>query len=77
MWRPTKLDFLFYDFSVIYYDFFKDSDEINKKEKDKTAVTVAKPMLLYQNHRPKPLERMIWPVLQSLGGKLDRLIVRG
>jgi hypothetical protein len=21
MWSPTKLDFLFYDFSVIYYDF--------------------------------------------------------
>jgi hypothetical protein len=23
MWSPTKLDFLFYDFSVIYYDFSK------------------------------------------------------
>jgi hypothetical protein len=23
MWSPTKLDFLFYDFSVIYYDFLK------------------------------------------------------
>jgi hypothetical protein len=43
MWSPRKLDFPFYDFSVIYYDFFKDSDEINKKGKDKTAATVAKP----------------------------------
>jgi hypothetical protein len=41
MWSPTKLDFLFYDFSVIYYDFFKDSAEINKKEKDKTAFKTA------------------------------------
>jgi hypothetical protein len=23
MWSPIKLDFLCYDFSVIYYDFFK------------------------------------------------------
>jgi hypothetical protein len=23
MWSPTKLDFLFYDFFVIYYDFSK------------------------------------------------------
>jgi hypothetical protein len=35
MWSPKKLDFLFYDFSMIYYNFFKDSTEINKKEKDK------------------------------------------
>jgi hypothetical protein len=35
MWSPTKLNFLFYDFSVIYYDFFKDLAKINKKEKDK------------------------------------------
>jgi len=34
MWSPTKLDFLFYDFSVIYYDFLKYLAEINKKEKD-------------------------------------------
>jgi hypothetical protein len=37
MWSPRKLDFSFYDFSVIYYDFFKDSAKINKKEKDKTV----------------------------------------
>jgi hypothetical protein len=36
MWSPIKLDF----------PFFKDSDEINKKENDKTAVTVAKSLLL-------------------------------
>ena len=29
MWSPKKLNFLFYDFSVIYYDFFKDSAERN------------------------------------------------
>ena len=23
MWSPTKLDFLFYNFSMIYYDFLK------------------------------------------------------
>ena len=23
MWSPTKLNFLFYDFSMIYYDFVK------------------------------------------------------
>jgi hypothetical protein len=58
---------------MIFYDslwFFKDSDEINKKEKDKTVVTVV-------THRPKPLEGVIWPVLQSSGGKLDRFIVEG
>jgi hypothetical protein len=38
MWSLTKLDFLFYDFSVIYYDFFKDLVKINKKEKDKTFI---------------------------------------
>jgi len=31
---------------MIYYDFFKNSDKINKKENDKTNVTVAKPWLL-------------------------------
>jgi hypothetical protein len=32
-----------YDFSVFCHDFFKDSAEINKKEKDKTTVIVIKP----------------------------------
>jgi hypothetical protein len=31
---------------MIYYDFFKDSAEINRKRKVKTAVTVAKQWLL-------------------------------
>jgi hypothetical protein len=31
MLSPTKLDFLFYDSFVIYYDFLKDLAEINKK----------------------------------------------
>jgi hypothetical protein len=50
MWSPIKLDFLFYDISVIYYDFFKYSAEINRKRKSqnrrnrsKTIFTVAKP----------------------------------
>jgi hypothetical protein len=34
MQSPTKLDFLFYDFLMIYYDFSK----IQWKKKDKTAV---------------------------------------
>ena len=41
MWSPTKLDFLFYDFSMIYYVFFKNSAKINKKEKDKTSFETA------------------------------------
>jgi hypothetical protein len=32
---PTRLNFPFYDFSAIYYDFFNDLAEINKKEKTK------------------------------------------
>jgi len=31
----TKLYFIFYDFSVIYYDFFKYLAKINKKKKTK------------------------------------------
>jgi hypothetical protein len=46
MWSPTKLDFPFYDFFCDLLIFFKDSDEINKKEKDKITDTVAKPFLL-------------------------------
>jgi hypothetical protein len=38
MWSPTKLDFTFYDFSVIYYDFLKDSAEINKKSKKQNDI---------------------------------------
>jgi hypothetical protein len=41
MWSPTKLGFLFYDFSVIYYDFFKDLTKINKKEKTKLPLKTA------------------------------------
>jgi len=36
-WSPIKLDFVFYDFFMIYYDFFKISAKINKKTKDKTT----------------------------------------
>jgi hypothetical protein len=35
MWSPTKLDFSFYDFSVIYHDFSKIHP---KKEKAKPQV---------------------------------------
>ena len=31
MWSPIKLDFLFYDFFMICYDFFKNSGKINLK----------------------------------------------
>ena len=41
MWSPTKLDFLCYDFFVIYYDFSKIQLNFFKKEKDKTTVIVA------------------------------------
>ena len=41
MWSPTKLNFLFYDFSMIYNDFSKIQLKFFKKEKDKTKVTVA------------------------------------
>ena len=41
MWSPTKLKFLFYDFSVIYNIFLKIQLKFFKKEKDKTMVTVA------------------------------------
>jgi len=33
MWSPTKLEFSFYDFSMIYYNFSKDLAEIKKKDK--------------------------------------------
>jgi hypothetical protein len=50
--------------------FFKDSDEINLKEKYKTTATVAKPP-------SKTAQGVIWPVLQNSGSKLDRFIVEG
>ena len=38
MWSSIKLDSLFYDFIVIYNDFFKNSSEINKKmQQNRTA----------------------------------------
>jgi hypothetical protein len=43
MWSSIKLDFPFYDFSVIYYVFLKIQRKYIKKEKDKTTVTVSKP----------------------------------
>ena len=42
MWSPIKLDFSFYDFSMIYYDFSKIHRKQIKKIKFKT---VAKPPL--------------------------------
>ena len=41
MWSPTKLNFSFYDFSIIYNDFSKIQLIFFKKEKDKTTITVA------------------------------------
>ena len=39
MWSPTKLDFPFYDFSVIYYDFSKIQPKKIKKKKTKLFIT--------------------------------------
>ena len=41
MWSPTKLNFSFYVFSMIYNDFSKIQLKFFKKEKDKTTVIVA------------------------------------
>jgi hypothetical protein len=56
--------------------FFKDLDEINKKEKDKTTVTIANRCYCSKT-TVQNRSRVIWPVLQSLRGKLDRFIVEG
>ena len=40
-WSPIKLDFVFYDFFVIYYDFSKIQLKFFFKKKGKTTVTVA------------------------------------
>jgi hypothetical protein len=37
MWSLTNLDFLIYDFSLIYYDFFKDLATTNRKENSKLS----------------------------------------
>jgi len=50
MWSPKKLDFLFYDFCTIYYDFFEDLGEIKRKRQNRA--TVAKSC-------SKPLEGVI------------------
>jgi hypothetical protein len=47
MWIPTKLDILFYVFSIIYYDFLKIQRKQIKKIKDKTTP-------LQQNRDAKP-----------------------
>jgi hypothetical protein len=44
MLSPTKLNFLFYDFSVIYYNFLKTQRKYKKKEKNNTTFIVAKPL---------------------------------
>ena len=62
------MNFPFYDFSVIYYDFFKDTAEINKKEKDKTVFKTA-----YDRAR-----EVRWTVLKVEGGVLpDFRVQRG
>jgi len=37
---PTKLIFIFYDFSMVYYKFLKISVEINRKIKYKTVFKI-------------------------------------
>jgi hypothetical protein len=49
MWSPTKLNFLFYDFSVIYYDF----SNIQRKIK-KPAGTVATLVTVAARRRKPP-----------------------
>jgi hypothetical protein len=54
----------------LLYELFKLITEKIDQNLQQNAVTVA-------TRRPKPLEGVIWPVLQSSGGKLDRFIVYG
>jgi len=61
--ESKKLDFSFYDFSVIYYD-FSSSVEINKKKKRK-------------NHRPKPLEECYLTGFGKFRGRKSDFIVCG
>ena len=64
MWSPTKLNFSFYDFSMIYNDFSKIQLNFFKKEKDKTIVTVAN--LGYCSEQPsRSLEEGKMPRFES------------
>jgi len=49
IWSLSKLDFIFYDFSVIYYDFFKylAKININKKTKSFSKNFILKHIILY------------------------------
>ena len=40
MWSLTKLDFLFYDFSMIYYDFSKIQPKLKKKTKPPSKLLI-------------------------------------
>ena len=55
MWSPTKLNFSFYNFSIIYNDFSMIQLNFFIKEKDKITVTVATAVTI-ANQYSKPLE---------------------
>jgi hypothetical protein len=56
---------------------FKDSDEINKKGKDKADITVANTFVTVANHRPKPARLVKRTVFKAGGGTISDFIVRG
>ena len=70
MWSPTKLYFLFYDFFYLLW-FFKDSAEINKKEKDKTISKTVYNMASEVRLTILKVERGVLSDFRVLGGKTD------
>ena len=64
------MDFLFYDFFVIYYDFSKIQLNFFKKEKDKTTVTVANSL----QNRSREVKCTVWKVE---GGEVPGYVVAG
>ena len=64
------MDFLFYDFFVIYYDFSKIQLKFFKKEKDKTMFTVANSL----QNRSREVKCTVWKVE---GAEIPGFIVVG
>ena len=64
------MDFIFYDFFVIYYDFSKIQLIFFKKEKDKATVTVANSL----QNRSREVKCTVWKVE---GGEIPGFIVVG
>ena len=78
MWSPTKLDFLFYDFFMIYCDFSK----IQRNKKIQTTITVAThrycsdPPLLWQPAAKKKTSDSKIDGFEKFRGKTDGFIVK-